>query len=100
MSDKPNGHTHGQRVITSADIKPALYAAIGAQCNCLVMVGLPTTDIINTLLDVAANLLAGIEPAGLRQNIIEEIKRNFPTIVEQQWNMRHSSPGGIIRPPS
>ena len=73
-------------------------ASLAAQANLLLSFGFTVSDVVNVLCDVACNLLSAVEPAQLRQTIIAEIRKNLPGIVDRHYQMRHTTPGGLIVP--
>ena len=78
----------------------AAYNAFAQTANLLLAYNVPMTAVIDLLFDVACNLVAAIEPAPLRQSIIDNIRNNLPVVVERHYTMRHSTPGGVFVPPN
>jgi hypothetical protein len=103
MNDTPlNGNTPPQptapQISRAQQLQMAATSAFGSQANLLIAFGVPVGDVINVLCEVAANLVAGIEPRELRDRIINDIRRNLPDVVARQYDARHTVASGLIVP--
>jgi hypothetical protein len=99
MTDEP-GKPNGSAVTPPAapNIGSLAMMSFSAQVNLMIAMGMPLTDCVNVLFEIACNLVAGVEPAQLRQNIVNEIRNNLPGIVERHWQARHTLQSGLVIP--
>lgn len=63
-------------------------------------VGVPTHNVIEMLLNHLASVVAMIEPAGARQEVIKGLVESFGTMVRKHLDRRYTSPGGVKLPGS
>lgn len=99
MSDKPVNGNPPQQSAQAVNQQQAGYNAIAQAANLMLALGMPTNAVIDVIFDVGCNLVAGIEPAPLRQTIVEAIRNNFPGIVERHYTLRHTTESGLFVPP-
>ena len=85
------------RYSRSARISAAM-AALATQANLMMTFGVPLTDVVNLLCELACDLVSAVEPAQLRQNVISEMVKNLPGIVDRHYQARHTTPSGLIVP--
>ena len=101
MSDdtkQMNGTTPPVTPPVKVDPRILAMQAIGSQVNLLIAFGVSTPDAINALMDVVGNMVAGVEPAEVRQSLSDQIRQNFPGIVDRHYQIRHTRPSGLIVP--
>ena len=101
MSDakKLNGADKSQAVQDKGQqLVGAATVAIAAQANMLLTMGFTVPDVVNLLCETACDLVAAIEPSQLRQATVSEMVKNLPHIVDRHYQMRHTTPGGLIVP--
>jgi hypothetical protein len=79
-------------------VKQAGGASFATQANLMLAFGVPLTDVINLLCEIACDLVSAIEPSQLRQNVVSEMTRNFPGIVDRHYQKRHTTQSGLIVP--
>lgn len=91
---KPNGRAPGPTVIPRA----VAAATFAAQANAFIALGVNSLVVTDALLDVAANLVAGIEPALTREQIVTNVRSGFRKLVDEQHRARNTTPGGIVIP--
>lgn len=95
---KANGQPPSVAITPQMAAHVAATSAIGAQANLLLSVGVPLQGVINMLFEVGCNLIASIEPRETRDLVINEIRRNLPDAVRQQYDARHTRPSGLVVP--
>lgn len=97
MSDaKVNGSA--PKLTQAQLLQVAATSAVGGQANLLLAFGVPLPDTINILCEVVANLIASLEPRETRERVVNEIRRNLPSVVERQYDARHMRPSGLVVP--
>jgi hypothetical protein len=73
-------------------------ATINTQINMICGMGVPPLKAVDILLEFCGMILARIDPASTREAIINNIKKNFPAVVERHYTLQHRTSGGVILP--
>lgn len=88
------------RVAPPPDINRTLLEPINhgfaAALRQALKLGVPTHFVVELTLNQLASVVAQIEPAGVRLQMIEDVVRQFAPLVRQHVDARLTSPGGII----
>jgi hypothetical protein len=95
MNGKPNG----------VDVQPTpaqvglamLDASLRAQVVMLLSIT-QAGEVMNLLIEHLSQILALVEPMQLRNEILGEIRRNLPGVVNRHYEARMTSAGGVRLP--
>ena len=78
-------------------LEPLNHAIAAGEREAL-KIGVPSTDVIEMLLNHLASVVAMIEPAGARAATIEGLVAGFAPMVQKHVAARYMTPGGILTP--
>lgn len=78
-------------------LEPLNHAIAAGEREAL-KIGVPSTDVIEMLLNHLASVVAMIEPAGARAATIEGLVAGFAPMVQRHVQARYMTPGGILTP--
>jgi hypothetical protein len=74
-------------------------AALLAQADLMLRLGVPLNIVFDGFLDVACNLISAVEPQPVREMIVKHMLANLPLAIGKHYDARHTRPSGIIVPP-
>jgi hypothetical protein len=75
-----------------------LASGINAQVISLCGMGVPPLRVVDMLLEFCGMILARIDPKEARDEILQNIRKNLPQVVERYHVHSHKSSGGVILP--
>ena len=78
-------------------LEPLNHAIAAGEREAL-KIGVPSTDVIEMLLNHLASVVAMIEPVGARAATIEGLVAGFAPMVQKHVQARYMTPGGILTP--
>jgi hypothetical protein len=98
MNGKPNGADAAPVQPTPAQVGLAvLDASLRAEIAVLLSIA-QAGDVMNLLIEHLSHILALVEPMQLRNDILGEIRRNLPGVVNRHYEARMTTAGGVRLP--
>jgi len=98
MADEKTNGTHIPSNLLAPMILGPLDYSLAAGCRRALELGAPTEKVVEFLLNHLASVVAMVEPAAYRAELLKGLVGSFAGMVKQHVDARLTTPGGIVRP--
>jgi hypothetical protein len=78
-------------------LKPFGNALAAYELECLRM-GVPVHKVLGMLLNHLCSVVAQVEPAGAREELIKDLVASFAPMTRKHVDLKHTTKGGVILP--